>query len=119
MFWAQFERLCTKAGMSPNAVAKELRIPSGSITAWKNGTEPRASTAKKIAERFGVTTEYLMFGSDGPEPPAPAKKEPPAETGEQFSPLDSRWFSLTEEEKLQAWEFIVQLRAKKQGGDGE
>lgn len=56
--------LCTKNGMAPNAVAAELNIPSGSITAWRKGTQPRSSTVKRIADYFHVTTQYLLFGDD-------------------------------------------------------
>lgn len=67
MFWENFSYLCSRAGLSPNAVAKELGIPSGSITAWSKGAVPRNSTIKKIAEHFGVTTDFLI--SDKKEKP--------------------------------------------------
>ena len=70
LFWTQFEGLCAKAGASPNAVAKELRIPSGSVTAWKNGAKPRASTVQRISNHFGVSPGYLMFGDDEQKNPA-------------------------------------------------
>ena len=62
MFWENFSSLCSKSGLSPNAVAKTLGIPSGSITAWSKGAVPRNSTIKKIAEYFGVTTDFLISG---------------------------------------------------------
>lgn len=64
MFWEQYVRLCANAGSSPNAVAKAVGIPSGSVTAWKQGTTPRATTVKKIADFFGVSPNYLLFGED-------------------------------------------------------
>ena len=60
MFWDNFKTLCTQAGKAPNTIAKELGIPSGSITAWSNGTNPRNTTLVKIADYFGVTTDYLI-----------------------------------------------------------
>lgn len=62
MFWTQFTHLCACVGKSPNAVAAEIGIPSGSITAWSKGTQPRNATVKKIAKYFGVTEEYLLHG---------------------------------------------------------
>lgn len=112
MFWAQFERLCTKAGMSPNAVAKELRIPSGSITAWKNGTEPRASTAKKIAERFGVTTEYLMFG-DGEQ------KNPAATPGDGLDAEFREKYEMLTDEQKKFVEQMIDGILKMEGGAGK
>ena len=55
MFWESFMKYCQAAGKTPNAVAKELNIPSGSITAWKGGVSPRNSTVKKIADYFNVS----------------------------------------------------------------
>ena len=60
MFWDSFANLCREGGKTPNAVAKELNISSGSITAWKNGTEPRSGTVKKIADYFGVSVSDLL-----------------------------------------------------------
>lgn len=76
MFWKNFSSLCSEAGLSPNAAAKELGIPSGSITAWSKGSVPRNSTIKKIAEYFGVTTDFLISGK---------KEKTTAETGDGLS----------------------------------
>lgn len=85
-FFERYSDLCRRDGKSPNGVARELDIPSGSITAWKRGVTPRNSTLVRIAEYFGVTTDYLvgkncqppqsrltdeeikfaLFGGDGP-----------------------------------------------------
>lgn len=68
-FFATFEKLCKNENKSLNAVAKELKISSGSITAWRNGVMPREKTLEKIANYFGVTVEYLLTGT---------QKSPPA-----------------------------------------
>lgn len=60
MFWDNFVHYCTKAGTSPNAVAKELGLSSGSVTAWKNGTTPRSSAVIKIANYFQIEIEDLI-----------------------------------------------------------
>ena len=62
MFWDNFYTLCTKNGTSPNAVAKKLDVSSGSVTAWKNGTNPRPAVLKKIAEYFNISVEELISG---------------------------------------------------------
>lgn len=69
-FFAVFESLCTEKGKSANAIAKELKIPSGSITAWKGGAEPRPATLSKIAAYFGVSTDYLLGNTDIKNKPA-------------------------------------------------
>ena len=62
MFWTVFSNLCANANISPNAVATELKIPSGSITAWHNGAIPRTKSLTKIANYFDVTPDYLLHG---------------------------------------------------------
>jgi repressor LexA len=59
MFWKNFLGLCEKNGKSPNYVAKDLGIASGTITNWKKGSEPQPIKLKKIADYFGVSVEYL------------------------------------------------------------
>ena len=81
LFFARFQTLCQQNGTSPNAAAKALGIPSGSVTAWKQGALPRSATLQKLAAHFDVTVDYLMgkeeaisdealkfalFGGDGP-----------------------------------------------------
>lgn len=68
MFWHNFSILCASIGKSPNSVAKELGIPSGSITAWRKGSIPRGSTVKKLAEYFGVKVGYLLDGEEKEKP---------------------------------------------------
>ena len=60
MFWTNFSTLCADKNLSPNAVATELKIPSGSITAWRNGATPRTKSLTKIANYCGVTVDYLL-----------------------------------------------------------
>lgn len=60
MFWTQYQLLCQTVGKSPNGVAKELGLSSGTVTFWKNGKIPKSETLKKIADYFGVTVDYLL-----------------------------------------------------------
>jgi transcriptional regulator with XRE-family HTH domain len=64
MFWDNFVDLCLQNGGSPNFVAQQLGITSGSVTGWKNGSVPRNSTLKKIADYFGVTVDYLLGNTE-------------------------------------------------------
>jgi transcriptional regulator with XRE-family HTH domain len=62
MFWDNYVALCSKHGVSPNAVAAELGKSSGSVTAWKNGASPRETTIKQIADYFRVSVDVLLYG---------------------------------------------------------
>ena len=68
MFWETFSNLCMKKGMSANAVAKELKIASGTVSEWKNGKRiPQAATLKKIADFFDVSVDYLLGKATEPD----------------------------------------------------
>lgn len=60
MFWNNFLAQCVKKGKSPAVVAEELGFSNSATTCWKNGSLPRMSSRKKIAEYFGITVDELM-----------------------------------------------------------
>ena len=60
MFWDNFVSLCSAHKTSPNAVAAELNLSSGSVTAWKRGAVPRATTLRKISDYFSVPYSALL-----------------------------------------------------------
>lgn len=62
MFWDAFVALCVSRGESPNEVAKQLSISSGTVTFWKNGSQPRATQLRKVADYFGVLVSYFTDG---------------------------------------------------------
>lgn len=63
-FYENFERLCTEKGITPTQVAKDNGIRQSVVAMWKNrGSTPRYNTAKKIAEYFGVSVDYLISGN--------------------------------------------------------
>ena len=68
LFFNNFTKLAKQNGTSVNAVAKKLGIASGTITAWKNGSEPKQSNIKKIADYFNVSADYLLGRTDDPAP---------------------------------------------------
>lgn len=60
IFFERYSELCNSVNGTPNSIAKQLGISSGSVTAWKNGTEPRPKTLSKIADYFSVSVDYLL-----------------------------------------------------------
>ena len=62
-FWDIFYQLCTENNTKPNPVAKELGFSSATCTQWKNGSVPSSASLSKIADYFGVTTDYLLGNS--------------------------------------------------------
>lgn len=62
MFYDQFIKLCDERGEKPTPVAKKLGCSSSNVALWKKGSVPRTPVLSKIADYFGVTTQYLLFG---------------------------------------------------------
>lgn len=67
-FFTKYESLCQQVGKSPNAVAKELHIPSSSVTNWKQGKRPRIDAIQKISSYFNVSIDYLVSDTDEKKP---------------------------------------------------
>lgn len=59
----RIKELCKKNGISMNALEKELGLGIGYISKLGKST-PNAKYLQKIAERFGVTTDYIMNGKE-------------------------------------------------------
>lgn len=98
MFFDTFCQLCKNKGVSPNGVAKELSIASGTVSEWKKGRVPQNATLLKIADYFGVPADTLLEG-DG-NPPEDAR-------------LISLMKTLTAEEKSALENFINYLIKKR------
>lgn len=64
MFWQRYLELCKQKGQSPNAVCNQLGLSNAAVTHWKNGSVPRNSTLKIIAEYFNVSVDYLVGKTD-------------------------------------------------------
>lgn len=74
-FFEQYTKLCKERSMSANGVAKEIGLPSSSVTYWKRGSLPQQRTLEKIAEYFGVSTDYLLGYTDEKEKTVSARAE--------------------------------------------
>lgn len=59
-FWERFLVECNRNGVNPNSAAKEMGISSGTITKWKNDSNPTTELLNKMATYFGVSVEYLL-----------------------------------------------------------
>lgn len=84
VFFERFSALCKERNETPNAVAKIIGASSGSVTAWKKGTDPRNATLSKIADYFGVSTDYLL-GKESEKAPAESGKRPVSDDDIMFA----------------------------------
>lgn len=60
MFKTVFTKLCNERGESPTAVCLKVGLSNSAYTAWNENSVPRLSTLMKIADYFGVSTDYLL-----------------------------------------------------------
>ena len=60
MFYDNVKDLCALNRINVTQLAKELGLSTSMPTKWKNGAVPKASTLKKIADYFGVSTDDLL-----------------------------------------------------------
>lgn len=61
MFYDLYVRLCQEKNVSPTRAAIEIGISKATPTTWKKrGLTPQGETLGKIAEYFGVTTDFLL-----------------------------------------------------------
>lgn len=61
MFYETFCRLCQIYSLTPSGAAAKIGFNRASVTMWKNtGKAPKQELLIKIADFFGVTTDYLL-----------------------------------------------------------
>ena len=65
-FYKKLRALCEERGLTINELVKILDLSSGSPTAWKKGSAPRQATLSKIADYFGVSSDYLLGKEKAP-----------------------------------------------------
>ena len=65
MFLERTLELIEKKNISKNKLLTDLKLSKNSFVDWQNrGTIPSAETIEKIADYFGVTTDYLLGRTD-------------------------------------------------------
>lgn len=96
--------LCKKNGTTVKALEEELQLGKATVRRWDDNS-PSISKVALVAERFGVSLEYLLTGKEA----APAREEP--ELSEDEAILLSAFRALTEDQRR----FVLrQLRAAAQ-----
>lgn len=62
----------TKGGLSINRLEKEAGLTRGSVSKW-DSHPPSYEKAKKVADYFGVSAEFILTGEEQQEKPTPLK----------------------------------------------
>lgn len=83
------------SGESMSKAAESIGIPKGTYASYEYGKrEPNIEMISKIAEHFGVTTDYLLGRPDAKEPPDPIASLPTVD--EMEKDLFREWLDLDE-----------------------
>lgn len=115
MFFDLYKDLCDKKGVSAKKAAIEMGLSNSLPTAWKKrGLTPQGETLNKIADYFGVTTDYLL-GSTQKE-----KTDSEKIGFDDFTyAMHSESQELTEVDKALLLSMARQLNAKKKSEQAE
>lgn len=65
LLYERISELAKKQGVSVPQLSENLGLSRNAIYQWKTSS-PKADTLQKVADYFGVTTDYLL-GRDEPE----------------------------------------------------
>lgn len=79
MFFDRLKQLCETRGISVYKACTDIGLNRSAVAKWKNGGHPNGTTASKLADYFGVSTDYLL----GKE-----MEKAPAESGKRNDILD-------------------------------
>nr|DAM61469.1 MAG TPA: helix-turn-helix domain protein [Caudoviricetes sp.] len=75
VFYDVYLSLCKRNSKKPSVVAAELGINKSNVSNWKNnGYTPRGEVLQKIADYFGVTTDYLLTGEKTKKAPTDGER---------------------------------------------
>ena len=60
MFFNRLKQLCDEKGISVYRACTDIGLNRSAVAKWKSGGKPNGTTASKLADYFGVTTDYLL-----------------------------------------------------------
>ena len=77
MFYDTLKKLCEEKNISPSKAATECGISRSTVTWWKqHKTSPNSEQVSKLAEYFGVSTDYLLGNEQKEKAPSLDEKKP-------------------------------------------
>ena len=66
MFYERLSELCAENQKSQAFVVQSIGLNRAAIAKWKKGSIPNGDTVRKLAEFFGVSTDYLLGNVNEP-----------------------------------------------------
>ena len=72
VFFNRFKSLCDEKGISVYRACTDIGLNRSAVAKWKSGGKPNGTTASRLADYFGVTTDYLLEQTEHREAVRPA-----------------------------------------------
>ena len=66
MFFDRLNKLCDEKGISTYKACTDIGLNRAAVAKWKNGSIPNGNTVAKLADYFGVSTDYLLGNVNDP-----------------------------------------------------
>ncbi len=70
VFFNRFKALCDERGISVYRACTDIGLNRSAVAKWKAGGKPNGTTSARLAEYFGVSTDYLLEQTDEKTAPA-------------------------------------------------
>lgn len=104
MFKIRLKALRESKGMTQRDFAADFGVSKGTVGMWESGArEPRTlDEINRIADYFGVSSDYLLGRTEEKEKPAPTDGDGLSETAKQIMDCVSQ-MSQREQETFLAW----------------
>ena len=92
-FYQRFEKLCIEKGVSPSRAAMDIGLSNAAASGWADGSKPRKTTIRKLAEYFNVPYFYLSGEEE-------QKENPTSQTADEVDErINDMWDQLTPQER--------------------
>lgn len=121
MFYDLFYNLCINKGVSPSKACLDMGLSRSLAAKWKNtSATPSADVMSKIADYFGVTTDYLLGKEKTEKKPTLTKKDEREIGLDDFTyAMQNETKNLTETDKQILLSMAKQLNEARKKRDGD
>lgn len=101
MFYETLLQLCKERNESlTNVLTKKLKMSGGNMTKWKDGKIPKADTISKLADYFGVSSDFLLGKTD-------IKKAPSQQLSEDASNKLNKLLNMVDDLSEDEWQKLM------------
>ena len=118
----RLKELRQKNGFKQVALARQLGITQASLSAWETGkASPDTRNLEKLADIYGVSTDYLLGRDESPAPEPSVPDDEPWEIREQLRrrPEMRTLFSVTKDASSEDLKKAIKIIETLKGDDDE